>query len=125
MISLKVRYLSWKTTFQSAIRDLGLTASEEMNLLIKWLDPESSEHAKRLIAVNIKHPPAGLKMIWLRLEERYGLPDAMENSFFARIQNFPRISSSKEPRKLCDLSDLLCELQAAQLNGYFVQVKLP
>ncbi|XP_035985049.1 uncharacterized protein LOC118558666 [Fundulus heteroclitus] len=73
-------YLSWKATFQSTIRDLGLTASEEMNLLIKWLGTESSEHAKRLKAVNIKNPPAGLYMIWQRLEECYGSPEALENS---------------------------------------------
>ena len=110
-------YLSWKATFQSTIRDLGLTASEEMNLLIKWLGPESSEHAKRLKSVNIKHPPVGLNMIWSRLEECYGSPEAIENSLFARIESFPKLSS-KEPHKLRDLSDLLCELQAAKLDGY-------
>lgn len=36
-------YLSWKATFQSTILDLSLTASEEINLLIKWLGPESLE----------------------------------------------------------------------------------
>lgn len=112
-------YLRWKATFQSTIRDLGLTASEEMNLVIRWLGPESSEHAKRLKAVNIKHPPAGLNMIWVRLEECYGSGEAIENS-----QNFPKLSS-KEPHKLRDLSDLLCELQAAKLDGYLTWVKLP
>ncbi|XP_038160221.1 uncharacterized protein LOC119795998 [Cyprinodon tularosa] len=73
-------YLSWKATFEHTIRDLSLTASEEMNLLIKWLGPESSEHAKRLKAVNIRNPPAGLHMIWQRLEECYGSPEAIENS---------------------------------------------
>lgn len=97
-------YLSWKATFQSTVRDLGLTATEEINLLIKWLGPESSEHAKRLKAVNMKHPPAGLNMIWLRLEECYGSPEATENSLFARIRDFPKLSS-KEPHKLRDLSD--------------------
>ncbi|XP_055017007.1 uncharacterized protein LOC129411103 [Boleophthalmus pectinirostris] len=110
-------YLSWKATFQSTIRDLGLTASEELNLLIKWLGPESSEHAKRIKAVNIKFPDAGLNMIWVRLEECYGLPEAIENSLFTRLQNFPKLSS-KEPQKLRDLSDLLCELEAAKLDGY-------
>lgn len=72
-------YLSWKATFQGTTRDLGLTASEELNLLIKWLGPGSSEHAKRLKAVNIKHPPAGLNMIWTWLKECYGSPEAIEN----------------------------------------------
>ncbi|KAK2844932.1 hypothetical protein Q5P01_011591 [Channa striata] len=96
-------YLSWKVTFQSTIADLGLTANEEINLLIKWLGPESSEQARRLKAVNIRHPSAGLYMIWTRLEECY--------------ESFPKLSS-KDPHKLRELSDLLCELEAAKLDGY-------
>lgn len=110
-------YLSWKATFQSVISELGLTASEELNLLLKWLGPESSEHAKRLKAVHINYPVAGLDMVWSRLEECYGSPEAIENSLFTRLQNFPKLSS-KEPQKLRDLSDLLCEVEAAKLDGY-------
>lgn len=110
-------YLNWKATFQSTIADLGLTASEEINLLIRWLGPESSEHAKRVKAVNICHPSAGLGMIWTRLEEFYGSPEAIERSLFSRIENFPKLSS-KEPHKLRELADLLCELEAAKLGGY-------
>ncbi|KAJ8346861.1 hypothetical protein SKAU_G00282620 [Synaphobranchus kaupii] len=110
-------YLSWKATFQSTIADLGLTASEEVNLLIKWLGPESSEHARRVKAVNIRHPSAGLGMIWTRLQECYGSTEAIERALFSRIENFPKLSS-KEPHKLRELSDLLLELEAAKLNGY-------
>ena len=110
-------YLSWKATFQSTIDDLGLTASEEINLLIKWLGPKSSEHAKRVKAVNIRHPSVGLNMIWTRLQECYGSAEAIEQSFFTRIDNFPKLSS-KEPHKLRELSDLISELEVARLDGY-------
>lgn len=89
-------YLSWKATFQNTIPDLGLTASEEINPLIRWLGPESSEHAKMAKVVNIYHPSAGRGMIWTRLEECYGSPEAIERSMFSRIENFPKLFS-KEP----------------------------
>lgn len=41
----------------------------------------------------------------------------MERALFSRIENFPRLSS-KEPRKLRELSDLLCELEAAKHEGF-------
>lgn len=107
-------YLSWKATFKSTIKDLSLSATEEINLLIKWLGPEQ---ARRVKAVNIYHQSAGLDMIWVRLEECYGSPEAIERSLFSRIENFPKLSS-KEPHKLRELSDLLCELKAAKIDGY-------
>lgn len=110
-------YLSWKTTFQSSIADLGVTDTEEINLLIKWLGPESSEHAKRMKALNTHHPSAGLNMIWLRLDESYGLSEAIVRALFSRIEHYPKLSN-KKPCKLRELSDLLCELEAAKLNGY-------
>jgi hypothetical protein len=34
-------YESWKASFQSVTRELGVTPFEEMDLLVKWLGPES------------------------------------------------------------------------------------
>lgn len=56
-------------------------------------------------------------MIWTRLKECYGSSEVIEGALFSRIENFPKLSS-KEPLKLCELSDLLCELEAAKQDGY-------
>lgn len=56
-------------------------------------------------------------MIWSRLEESYGSPEAIESALFSKIENFPRISN-KENHKLRELGDLLFELQAAKEDGY-------
>lgn len=50
--------------FLSTIAGLGLTTNEEVDLVMKWLGPESSEQAHRIKAVNVRHPAEGLNLIW-------------------------------------------------------------
>lgn len=54
-------YRARKVSFLNATRDLSLTANEEIDLLVKWLGPESAVQVKCLRAVN------GLQIIWERL----------------------------------------------------------
>ncbi len=39
-------YWAWKSRFCNAIEGLDLKPSEELDLLVQWLGPESTEHAK-------------------------------------------------------------------------------
>ncbi|XP_077354332.1 uncharacterized protein LOC144002733 [Festucalex cinctus] len=110
-------YPSWKVAFRSIITDVGLTLNEELNLLIKWLGPESSQHATRVKAVHISCPSVALEIIWTRLDEVYGSPEAIENSLFSKIDKFPKVSR-KDPRRLQELSDIISELEAAKENGH-------
>ncbi len=41
-------FRAWKSAFVGATEGLGLTAGEELDLLIRWLGKESSDHVKRL-----------------------------------------------------------------------------
>ncbi|MGL5842999.1 MAG: hypothetical protein ACRCYK_14585 [Aeromonas hydrophila] len=41
-----INYWAWKSSFQSAISGLGLSSAEKLDLLIKFLGKESSEHAR-------------------------------------------------------------------------------
>lgn len=109
-------YSAWKASFLTAIRDLNLTAKEEMDLLIKWLGVDSREQAKRIRAVNIKNLDRGLQMIWERLDDCFGAPEVIESSLLRRLDSFPKISN-KETNKLRDLGDLLMELQVAKSEG--------
>lgn len=104
-------YPSWKSTFLSTIGGLGLTTNEEVDLLIKWLGPESSEQARRIKAVNVHCPAAGLDMIWSRLEECYGEPEAIERALFSKL-------SGRDHGRLRELGDILLELESAKDNGY-------
>ncbi|KAL3983520.1 RNA-binding protein Musashi [Sarotherodon galilaeus] len=110
-------YWGWKSSFENVICDLNLTASEELDLLIKWLGAESVQYAYRLRAVHINNPSEELAKVWERLNECYGSPEAIENALLNRLDRFPKISY-KDPQLLRELQDLLLEIDAAKSEGY-------
>ncbi|CAJ0950102.1 unnamed protein product [Ranitomeya imitator] len=100
-------YRAWKATFKASIADLNLTAEQELDLMVKWLGPESTNRIKSLRTVYVGQAEAGLAVAWQRLERTYGSAEAIEKSLFKRLQNVPRINH-KEADKVLDLSDLDC-----------------
>ncbi len=112
-------FRAWQRSFQNAVSWLNLTASEEMDLLVKWLGKESAEHAKRMRSVHINQPSKGLDMIWTRLEECYGAPEVIERALFRRVESFLTISS-RDYSKLHELSNLLMEIESAKADGYLL-----
>ena len=109
-------YRAWKRSFESATIGLNLTPSEEMDLLLKWLGKDSAEQVEQLRAIHINHPEDGLEMIWERLDQTYGSTEAIEDSLFKRLENFPKITS-RDYAKITKLSDLLMELLSAKREG--------
>ncbi|XP_070409592.1 uncharacterized protein [Nothobranchius furzeri] len=109
-------YWAWKASFISVTKDLNLSPREELDLLTKWLGPTSSEQAKRIRAVHTLNPAAGVKMIWQRLEECYGSPEAIEDALLKKVEDFPKLTN-KDDVKLQELSDILLELQCAKQDG--------
>lgn len=110
-------YLSWKSSFNNAVEGLNLKPSEELDLIIKWIGGESLQHVKRIRAVHVNNPAAGLDMVWQRLDRSYGSPEAIEAFLFSRLHDFPKLSI-KDSKKLQELSDLLFEILAAKKEGY-------
>lgn len=86
-------YWAWKTSFHSVIRDFNVTAREELDLLVKWPGPESSQQAKRIRSVNVHNPAVGVQMAWQRLEECYGSFEIIKNALLKKLENFPKISN--------------------------------
>ncbi len=110
-------YLAWKSSFINVLEGLSLTLSEELDLLIRWLGPQSSEQVKRVRAVHVADPAAGCRMVWSRLEESFGSAEIIEKTLFDKLDCFPKISN-KEPQKLRELADLLKEVESAKLGGF-------
>lgn len=110
-------YLAWESSFSSATSGLGLTPTETLDLLIKWLGPDSVKHIKRIRSVHVGNPRAALEKAWQRLQECYAAPEVMEKSLFKRLDEFPKITG-RDYGKLRDLGDLLMEIQAAREEGY-------
>jgi hypothetical protein len=65
-------FTTWKVSFISIVRELKVTPLEELDLLTKWLGPESKKYAVSIRTANIFYPQRGLNLIWDRLENRYG-----------------------------------------------------
>lgn len=110
-------YWAWKTSFQSAVQDLNLSPQEELDLLSKWLGPQSAAQARRIKAAYVNNPRAGLSMVWQRLEECFGAPEVIEHALLKKVEDFPKLAN-RENQRLRELGDLLLELLAAKQNGY-------
>ena len=108
-------YETWKATFTAIIKELNVTPFEEMDLLVKWLGPESKRFASSIRTSNIHNPFTGLHRIWERLEERYGRREMVEAALKQKLDSFPKVSS-KEPKKLYDLLDILPKIESAKEN---------
>ena len=109
-------YWAWRSSFQDLTGDLNVTPREELDLLVRWLGPESSPQAKRIRAAHVHNPAAGVRMIWQRLEDCYGSPEVIEHALLKKIENFPRITN-REAHKLMELGDILLEVEAAKSSG--------
>jgi hypothetical protein len=105
-------YAVWKASFQSVVSELGVTPSEEFDLLLKWLGPESRKYAASLRSANAAKPAIGLHRLWERLEVRYGAPEMVEASLKQKLANFPKIGN-KDSKQLFELSDILSEIESA------------
>ncbi|XP_057695101.1 thymocyte nuclear protein 1 isoform X1 [Corythoichthys intestinalis] len=114
---LPENYWAWKASFQNAIKDLRLTAQEEIDLMIKWLGNESRQQAKRIRSVHVFNPTAALHLLWERLEECYGSPEVMENALLKKIEQFPKLNN-RDNTKLRELGDILQEIECAKDGGY-------
>lgn len=110
-------YLSWKSSFVNAVEGLSLKPSEELDLLIKWLGGVALHNAKRIRAVYVNNPFAGLTMLWQRLDKCYGSPEVIEASLFNKLNNFLKLSN-RDHQKVRELGDLLLEVDAAKQEGY-------
>ena len=106
---------AWKTSFSSVIKELRATPFEEMDLLVKWLRPTSSQFAKNIHSANAHDPPRGVTRIWERLQERYGRSEMIEASIKRKLAAFPTLSN-KDSAKLYDLVDILCEIESWMVN---------
>ena len=112
-------YKAWKFTFDDCLKNLNVTPSEELDLLVKWLGPESSKHAISLRNANVCNPASGLIKVWERLDKRYGCPENIESAIREKLNNFPKITN-RDNRKLWDLADLLAELESAKSDPSLV-----
>ncbi|XP_072896146.1 uncharacterized protein [Hemitrygon akajei] len=110
-------YRAWYSTFTNAIDGVQLRATQELDLMAKWLGKESCEQVRRIRSVYINKPELALSKAWERLREGYAAPEIIEAALYRRLENFPKVSA-KDHIKLRELGDLLMEIQGAKEDGY-------
>ena len=64
-------YSVWKAGFCDVMRELAASPVEEMDLLIKYLRPESKRQSLSIRVSNASNSFCGLSLIWERLEDRF------------------------------------------------------
>lgn len=112
-------FLSWKATFQNIISEMDVSPVEEIDLLIKWLGPESSRQAKALRAAKAGDPNTCLQMIWERLNERFGSPEMIRAVIDKTLATFEKIKPGKDMNRLYDLADLVTEIGALKEDARY------
>lgn len=108
-------YHSWTGTFIDVTKKLGISPTEEIDLLIKWLGFESKRSAMSLKIAHPNDPVEGLAKIWERLDERYGAVESVHHSVLTKLERFPKLGV-KDTVKLYDLCDIFGEIEALKGN---------
>ncbi|XP_063416574.1 uncharacterized protein LOC134698584 [Mytilus trossulus] len=106
---------TWKASFKNVIDELQVSDSEQIDLLIKWLGPESGKHAMSIRASNANNPTRGLHRLLERLDDRYGAPIMLQTSLVNKLDNFPTLTN-KDNSLLYDLSDIISEIEYHKEN---------
>ena len=75
---------------------------------MKWLGADSAEQARRICSVHVLNPAAGLCIVWERVEECYGTPEAVEHALMKNIEVFPKLTN-KDNAKLRELGDIFLD----------------
>ena len=65
-------FYGWKESFKNMIRDIHLTPSEELSLIIEYTSNESKKLAQRLRNAYINKPTEGVEILWQKLSQRFG-----------------------------------------------------
>ncbi|XP_071139321.1 uncharacterized protein [Mytilus edulis] len=111
-------YPSWKDSFKKIVKEIDADSSEEIDLLLKWTGPSSKTQVQSIKAANTNNPSRALKLIWERLNERYGSPELIDSALKTKLAAFPRITN-KDYFKLYDLSDILSEISSVKENDNY------
>ncbi|CAC5357217.1 unnamed protein product [Mytilus coruscus] len=106
-------YLSWKDTFKCVMLEIDASPAEEIDLMIKWLGPDSSRQINSIKISNSGNPTVALSRAWNRLVLRYGCPEMIESALQKKLQAFPKITY-KDKKKLFELSDVLSEIRSVK-----------
>lgn len=57
-------YSSWKATFQNIVTEVQASPLEHLDLLVRWLGPDSTKQVQSIRSANVQDPEKALKLAW-------------------------------------------------------------
>ncbi|CAB4036588.1 Hypothetical predicted protein, partial [Paramuricea clavata] len=109
-------FYGWKESFKNMIRDIHLSPSEELSLIIEYTSNESKKLAQRLRNAYINKPTEGVEILWQKRSQRFGSNAVITEVHLNKLKDLPKIGF-RDNKKLQELGDLLLELQCAKNDG--------
>jgi hypothetical protein len=91
---------------------------EQLDLLIKFLGPSSKKHAQNIRSANANYPATAVRLLWERLDSRFGSPEMIESSLHFRIVKFPKLTNNQR-KELFELADLAAEIESIRKDERF------
>lgn len=110
-------FLTWKLTFKNIMQEISATPSEELDVLVSHLGIDSSGQAATIRKYNADN----LKLVWERLEERYGAPELNESSLRRQISSFTKIGNH-DLKRLYNLVDLVEEIPSVKCQSQYASL---
>ena len=107
---------TWKQSFKNMTRDVSITPSEELSLILEYNTNNSKELVRRLHNAYIRNPHKGVTEVWKKLNKLYGPNVVLTKTHLDKLVNFPKIGFH-DNKKLQEFGDLLLELQCAKEDG--------
>lgn len=114
---------TWKLSFKNMTRNIGITPSEELSLIIQYTTNDSKKLVQKLRNAYIANPKKGVAEVWIRLGERYGSNVVLTKAHLDKLANIPKIGF-KDNKRLQEFGDLLLELQCAKEDGHLQGLRI-
>lgn len=111
-----MNYHTWKASFNNMIKNVTISPSEELSLLIEYTTRTSKQLVQRLRNAYIANPDKGTAELWRKLDERYGSNAVLVKAHLDRLSSFTKINYG-DNKKIQELADLLLELDCAKKDG--------
>lgn len=83
-------FRAWESSFVNSMPDLQLSASEDLDLLVKWLGKESSDHVRKILVVYVTNLADlnCLQEFQLILQECHATLEVIESALFKCLDSF-------------------------------------
>uniref|UniRef100_A0A8W8P6S9 Uncharacterized protein n=1 Tax=Magallana gigas TaxID=29159 RepID=A0A8W8P6S9_MAGGI len=103
-------YSSWRATFQNIVTEVQASPLEHLDLLVRWLGPDSTRQVKSIRSANVQDQEKALKLALERLDTRFGSPEIIQHTLQQWILDFPKLQNHQR-KEFFDLADLATEIE--------------